>query len=366
MSKLAKLLSLPEMADRLASAGRGKDSILAHINPTEARLLKSRGGSGKRNPRTGIVEFAIEDGSQDEYSSASAGEPAPTPPAEYATNFQSNQSAPAYGETTPPERVTTQGSAPGSYPAAYSATNAPITPQTATTQGSAPGAAPAAEQAAAPITGTTTAANVPKPGFMETLQGYGKDLSALTQALQPAKPYLKAGVGLYGAYQGQQANQQNKDQADKNQAEIKALADPYRAQAAQFQQQGQQLINLGQGGGLTSPQQKRLEVQRAQAAQQLASAGVAGGTSQQQLEANLQQQAAAFAQQNIDEGMKLVAAAQGINQTADKYIQDAINVGYTQNKDAQALAADFYKSIAQFFAPEASTNPTQQAKVGAK
>jgi 2,4-dienoyl-CoA reductase-like NADH-dependent reductase (Old Yellow Enzyme family) len=121
---------------------------------------------------------------------------------------------------------------------------------------------------------------------------------------------------LYGAYQGQQAAQQNQEQAAKNQAEIKALADPYRTQAAQFQQQGQQLINLGQGGGLTSPQQKRLEVQRAQAAQQLASAGVSGGTSQQQLEANLQQQAAAFAQQNIDEvldnGMDAVAIARAL------------------------------------------------------
>jgi len=62
MATLAKLLQvemgLPEMAERLAAAGRGKDSILAHINPREAKLLKAHGGSGKKNPRTGIMEFA--------------------------------------------------------------------------------------------------------------------------------------------------------------------------------------------------------------------------------------------------------------------------------------------------------------------
>ena len=61
MATLAKLLQvdmgLPDMAKRLAAAGRGKDSILAHINPKEAKLLKKHGGSGKINPATGIMEF---------------------------------------------------------------------------------------------------------------------------------------------------------------------------------------------------------------------------------------------------------------------------------------------------------------------
>lgn len=39
------------------SMGRGNDTILAHINPREAKLLKKRGGSGKINPRTGLLEF---------------------------------------------------------------------------------------------------------------------------------------------------------------------------------------------------------------------------------------------------------------------------------------------------------------------
>ena len=41
----------------LASKGRGGDTILAHINPEEARLLKEHGGSGTINPNTGLPEF---------------------------------------------------------------------------------------------------------------------------------------------------------------------------------------------------------------------------------------------------------------------------------------------------------------------
>ena len=37
---------------------RDRDSILAHINPKEAALLKSQGGRGEPNPETGIIEFA--------------------------------------------------------------------------------------------------------------------------------------------------------------------------------------------------------------------------------------------------------------------------------------------------------------------
>ena len=44
-------------AEALRRKGRGGDTILAHINPQEARMLKSMGGSGTINPATGLVEF---------------------------------------------------------------------------------------------------------------------------------------------------------------------------------------------------------------------------------------------------------------------------------------------------------------------
>jgi hypothetical protein len=46
-----------EEMQRLASYGRGGDTMLAHINAEEAALLKSRGGSGTINPNTGLPEF---------------------------------------------------------------------------------------------------------------------------------------------------------------------------------------------------------------------------------------------------------------------------------------------------------------------
>jgi len=41
----------------LASKGRNGDTMLAHINPQEAGLLKSMGGAGTINPKTGLREF---------------------------------------------------------------------------------------------------------------------------------------------------------------------------------------------------------------------------------------------------------------------------------------------------------------------
>jgi hypothetical protein len=50
---------LADVAKHLASQGRYGDTMLAHITPEEARLLKSRGGSGTINPVTGLPEFFL-------------------------------------------------------------------------------------------------------------------------------------------------------------------------------------------------------------------------------------------------------------------------------------------------------------------
>lgn len=44
-------------AEALRQQGRGGDTILAHINPQEAQLLKAMGGAGTINPATGLMEF---------------------------------------------------------------------------------------------------------------------------------------------------------------------------------------------------------------------------------------------------------------------------------------------------------------------
>lgn len=48
---------LQKTVEYLRSQGRGGDTILAHINPMEAEMLKAMGGSGTINPNTGLPEF---------------------------------------------------------------------------------------------------------------------------------------------------------------------------------------------------------------------------------------------------------------------------------------------------------------------
>ena len=50
-------LGLPALAEMIRAKGRGKDTVLAHITPREAALLKKRGGAGSINPDTGLLEY---------------------------------------------------------------------------------------------------------------------------------------------------------------------------------------------------------------------------------------------------------------------------------------------------------------------
>jgi hypothetical protein len=65
MAKLARALNIDALADvdlrqlakKVRAQGRGRDTVLAHITPKEAKLLKARGGRGSINPKTGLPEF---------------------------------------------------------------------------------------------------------------------------------------------------------------------------------------------------------------------------------------------------------------------------------------------------------------------
>ncbi len=50
---------LPRLADLIRRHGRNGDTELAHINPIEAHILKSLGGSGTINPATGLREYSF-------------------------------------------------------------------------------------------------------------------------------------------------------------------------------------------------------------------------------------------------------------------------------------------------------------------
>lgn len=49
----------PMLAEMIRKQGKGEDTILAHINPLEAMILKDMGGSGTINPKTGLPQFGL-------------------------------------------------------------------------------------------------------------------------------------------------------------------------------------------------------------------------------------------------------------------------------------------------------------------
>ena len=51
------MAGLKSLAQELQSKGRYGDTMLAHINPQEAGILKALGGSGTINPHTGLPEY---------------------------------------------------------------------------------------------------------------------------------------------------------------------------------------------------------------------------------------------------------------------------------------------------------------------
>jgi hypothetical protein len=86
---------LTSLAGQVRAAGRGRDTVLAHITPEEAALLKARGGRGSTNPVTGLPEF------EDEYSYSYDPGPSysydPGPSYDYsAPSMDYSYSAPSY------------------------------------------------------------------------------------------------------------------------------------------------------------------------------------------------------------------------------------------------------------------------------
>ena len=103
-----------QMAKRLAELGRGGDTLLAHITPEEARVLKARGGSGTRNPKTGLLEFFDDGGS---FSSA--------PSFTWSPPSSGGMTTPAASDT---DSLSWGGSSPAQSEPGFSWDNTPSTP----------------------------------------------------------------------------------------------------------------------------------------------------------------------------------------------------------------------------------------------
>jgi hypothetical protein len=289
--KLAKLLQ--------AKAPEGH--MLAYINPQEAALLKSHGGSGKPHEDTGIPSFEPGD-----------------------------DVAPPDEQT--PSTATTDVITPVTIPDSMPAASAPE-PGYESFQASFPGADTSFQKdipergPGAPLTGAADIAaaqrelqgvgDKPEPGLM-------KQLAEKTGLKEETLGRLGlAGItGLLGSRQASAAAQQGQQ----GKAEIQALATPY-------QQQGQQLQAQAQRGELTPQAMQSLQAAQAQAAQGVQNRGGVGvAQATAQIEALRQQ----LLQQQYDYGLKLSGIGDNIalgaiktGLEADKYVSQINNQFYT-------------------------------------
>ena len=257
---------LPALAELIRSQGRGKDTVLAHITPKEAALLKRRGGSGTINPDTGLPEFQ-EDYAGDYGGGDYGGFDVPDAGAEAATMAQFPEYYPSgAAPTTTFEPSYTSGYdiqsgapllAPYQAPqvGGYDVGGADV----AFRGGAVPEALPGTERATLP--GVTTPPQAEKAWY-EKLGLSPKDLTRL--GLGAA---LTGGLSAQNIARTRQAGQQ----AQAARGEMAAIGKPY-------QEAGAQLSGAAQRGELTPASQQALQAAQAQIAQGVATRGGVGAT----------------------------------------------------------------------------------------
>jgi len=287
ISKTLKM-DLPALAEMLRSKGRGKDTMLAHITPKEAALLKRRGGSGSVNPDTGLPEF--EDSGDYSFEAAPA---SPT----YDVVNQQGQFTPTQADTGVPVQVGSSYTPGGDAyaPSVSPAGNAGY--DTLTPSGQTVGQTFSTPlQQVVPtgaVSSTVTPTSPVSPGVVSPDQQAAapakptdpnapKDFTAqLKEALTPgnlARLGLVGALGAYGTTQARKGAQQNQA-ATQEQTNI---AQPY-------QQQGQTLIGQAQRGELSPQSQQAYQAAQAQINQGIASRGGVGANQAANQLANIYQ-----------------------------------------------------------------------------
>jgi hypothetical protein len=325
MSELRKMTrmggDLRKIARLLQDKGRNGDTILAHINPREAALLREQGGAGTINPETGLPEFYDEEGLDSLIAQRDPQEyvsgydvPSADNPIQYSEEYTlPDFSLPAgrFSEITGAPAFNTgfeRGVTPEPTPSQFAITRPEFSPNLA-------GPAPAPQPA--------------EKGFLESLQGSDKTRLALG-ALGGLQTALTARKARQGA---QQAAQQIRD-----------IGAPY-------QQRGLAEQAAAARGELTPVNQQALEAQRARAAQAGVARGGVGIAQQQRAEEDLRNRLLAAQQ---DFGLKL----SGIG---DQYTARAIQEGIRADAEISNLFSNYYGNLTRLAAPTI-VQATQPAK----
>jgi len=332
---------LASLAQLLRSKGRGKDTILAHITPKEAALLKKRGGRGSKNPITGLLEF---DDGVDTTPVAEAPAPSDAP--------QVEQSAP--GQNVMPVGVSPENQN------AIENYNYDVLPGETGNIGTLNGNV---VYPSSTVT-TPTIQSTPTPAELQALQvGGPEDTAAQQTAQQPGQTTTKPKgldlgslgtiggndllrLGLAGALGAFGASQ-----ARKTAAQGAAVQGQQQAIAQPYQQQGQQLIAQAQSGTLSPTSQQAYNAAKAQLAQSQSNRGGVGA-----------QQAA---NQLSDVYQRLLNAqyTYGLNvmQIGDNISLGAIKTGLQLDQQLNTATTNFYTQLAQMVAGGGGQSVTVRA-----
>ena len=374
-------LDLPGLAQLLASQGRKGDTMLAHITPKEAALLRAEGGAGTTNPNTGLPEF-YDDSTY--FSPSRAG----SVDVDTSTYYSPRSSATSAGPTDFGfERVSTYTPAGNQYdlmqaggtpdirtggyraPAVSSAYTGAVSPPNISGVGDATGSlslyqarpggvglrAPVAgagegislqqAQAAAPSAPYTPGAFTTIPEVQQALTREPGMMERLTANLTSPQTLEKLGVAGLQSLPAIIAARQASAQGRQAREEMQRMAAPY-------QQQGQQLVAQAQRGELTAPAQQQIQALQARAAQGVAGRGGVGAEqAAAQVEAFRQQ----LLQNQYDMGLKVA-------NIGDQIAAGAIRTGLQADQYVNELTNNYFSTLARTMGGQAPFTQTQQPR----
>lgn len=326
MAQLAALLrtDLSRMAEEVRRAGRGKDTILAHITPREAALLKARGGSGELNPNTGLPEFQTDDEMYGfGYEGAPYTEQVQPSPVIQSQDLYQPSGYPSEGEFGLSQPIGGQGM-----------------PLTEPAYGLGMYGAETMPSAAIPQLDLTRAGGIGSQGFGATepielgIAGGMAGASSVSppqekSVLDRIQAGLKTplGAGLAGGLPAALLARSARKGAEQSQRELAALGQP-------FIEAGRAKVAQAQAGQLSAAQQQALEAQRLAGMQNLQRRGVESSTAVAQLENQLMAQRAKFLDDLLNQGYREIA--QG-----NAYITQGIQAATQANAQARQLLGSF-------------------------
>jgi hypothetical protein len=318
MKKIAKLLKadlngtsdLAAIAAMLAGKGRGNDTLLAHITPKEAEILKAAGGSGTTNPETGLLEF------YDDF------EAMPSSQAEFAQAQQAAEPSPVYD----------YGDVRAEAPIQAPAQTAPTTPSAGLNFPlEVPGQqyAPTIVERPDNLQESLRQQYAPQVARTDVVSRFDqpeeKSFFDKLTTEQMTRLGLAGGLGILGA----QRARQGAGQIQAATQEQKALAQPY-------QTQGQELVRAAQSGELTPASQQSLQAMQARVAQGVEARG---GVGAQQAAAQIESLRQQLLQNQYTYGLQIA-------QVGDNIALGAIRTGLQLDNSLQQATGNFYTNLA--------------------